>query len=61
VAQKSVNLKHSSVLTGMYRFKHASQFLERHSSVLSCAVDIEDLVRTILVNSVSNKEINNVF
>jgi hypothetical protein len=37
VAQKSVNLKHYLVLTGMLRFKPASQFVERFHRVMSRA------------------------
>jgi hypothetical protein len=44
VPQKSVNLKHSLVLTGMFRFKPASQFVERYHSVVGCALDTEDLI-----------------
>jgi hypothetical protein len=35
VAQESLNLKHSLVLTGMFSFKPASQFEERYHSVVS--------------------------
>jgi hypothetical protein len=44
VAQKSVNLKHSLVVTGMFRFKPATQFVERYHSVVSCALNTEDLI-----------------
>jgi hypothetical protein len=44
VAQKSVNLKHSFVLTGMFRFKPASRFVERYQSVVSCALNTKDLI-----------------
>jgi hypothetical protein len=43
VAQKSVNLKQSVILTGILKFKPASQFLERYHSVLSRALNMEDL------------------
>jgi hypothetical protein len=44
VPQKSVNLKHSLVLTRMFTFKRAIQFLERYNSVVSCAFNMEDLI-----------------
>jgi hypothetical protein len=44
VAQKSVNLKHSLVITGMFRFKPATQFVERYHSGVSCAMNSEDLI-----------------
>jgi hypothetical protein len=36
--------KHSLVLTGIFVFKHASQFVERHHSAVFCALNIEDLI-----------------
>jgi hypothetical protein len=47
VAQKSVNLKRSPLLTGMFRFKPVSQFVERYHSVASCALNMEDLISNI--------------
>jgi hypothetical protein len=44
VAQTSVNLKHSLVLVGMFRFKCPSQFVGRYQSVVSCALNMEDLI-----------------
>jgi hypothetical protein len=44
MAQKSVNLKHSLALTGMFRIKPASQFVERYHRVVSCASNMEDLI-----------------
>jgi hypothetical protein len=44
VPQKSVNLNHSLVWTGMVRFKPGSQFVERYHSVVSCALNMEDLI-----------------
>jgi hypothetical protein len=44
MAQKSVNLQHSFVLTEMSRFKHTSQFVEGHRSVVICALNMEDLI-----------------
>jgi hypothetical protein len=44
VAQKSVNLKHYVVLTGMFRFKPASQFVEPYHNAVSCAVNMENLI-----------------
>jgi hypothetical protein len=42
--QKSVNLKHSLLLTGLSRFKPASQFVERFRSIMSCELNMEDLI-----------------
>jgi hypothetical protein len=44
VAQKSVNPKHSLVVTGMFRFTPASQYAERYRSVVSCALNMEGLI-----------------
>jgi hypothetical protein len=44
VTQKSVNLKQSFVLTGMFGIKPASQFVELYHSVVSCALNTEDLI-----------------
>jgi hypothetical protein len=41
--KKSVNLKHSVVLMGMFGFKHAIQFIESYGISLSCSLNIEDL------------------
>jgi hypothetical protein len=40
----SVDLKHSLVLTGMFRFKPANSFVEQYHSVVSCAFNIEVLI-----------------
>jgi hypothetical protein len=40
VAEVSVNLKYSLVLTGMFRFKFAGQFVERYHSVVSRALNL---------------------
>jgi ABC-type Na+ transport system ATPase subunit NatA len=42
--QKSVNLKYSLVLTGMLRLKPASQHVQRYHSVVSCALNMEELI-----------------
>jgi hypothetical protein len=39
--QKSVNNKHSRVLTGIIRFKSASQFVECYHNVVNYAMNIE--------------------
>jgi hypothetical protein len=39
----------------------ANQFVEYYHRVVSCALCMETSFRTIFVNSVSNKEISNVF
>jgi hypothetical protein len=44
VSRKSVDLKHSLVLTKMLRFKPSSQFVERYHSVVSCLLNMEDLI-----------------
>jgi hypothetical protein len=44
MTQKSVNLKHSLVLTGMFRFKPGSQFAERYHSVVSRALNMGDVI-----------------
>ncbi|PNF27028.1 hypothetical protein B7P43_G10396, partial [Cryptotermes secundus] len=44
LAQKPVNLKHYLVLTGVFRFKAARQFGQRYHSVVSCALNVEDLI-----------------
>jgi hypothetical protein len=54
-ARKPVTLEHSLVLTGMFRFKPASQFVERYHSVMQSSF------RTYLLHSVSSKEICNYF
>jgi hypothetical protein len=42
--QKSVTLKHSLVLTGMFTFKPASRFVERYHIVVGCALNMEGLI-----------------
>jgi hypothetical protein len=44
MTQKSVNLKHFFVLTGMFRFKPANHFLEWYHSGVSCELNMEDLI-----------------
>jgi hypothetical protein len=36
--------KHSPVLMGMFRCKPASLFVERYHGVVSCALNMEDLI-----------------
>jgi hypothetical protein len=55
VDQKSVNLKYSLVLTGMFRFKTASQFVERFHSPVGCALNMESLTSKQNFNSINNK------
>jgi hypothetical protein len=43
VAPKSVNLRHSLVFAGIFRFKPAGQFVEHHS-IVSCTLNMEDLI-----------------
>jgi hypothetical protein len=40
VAQKSVNLKYSLVLSGMFRFKLVSKCAERHHRAVRCALNV---------------------
>jgi hypothetical protein len=61
VAQKSVNLQRSLVLTEMFRFKPASRFLERYHSVVNCAMNTENPISNNFVNSESNKDISKMF
>jgi hypothetical protein len=44
MAQKLVNPKHSLVLTEMFEFKPANQFVERYHSVVSYTLNVEDLI-----------------
>jgi hypothetical protein len=44
MAQKSINIKHSLLLTGMFRFKPAIQFGEPYHSVLICLYNMEDII-----------------
>jgi hypothetical protein len=44
VVQTSVTLKYSLILTGMFRFKPVSQFVERYHSVVSCSLNMEVLI-----------------
>jgi hypothetical protein len=60
VNQKSVNLNYSLILMGMFRLKPVSKFVKRYYSVVSCAMNTRDIIGTILVNSVTNREINNL-
>jgi hypothetical protein len=44
VPQKKFNLKHSSILKGVFRFKTASQFVEECHNVVSCAINVKNLL-----------------
>jgi hypothetical protein len=44
LTQKSVTLKYSLVLTGMFLFKPASECVERYHSVESCALNVESFI-----------------
>jgi hypothetical protein len=44
LGKRSVNLKYFLVLTGMFRFKLTSQFVERYHSIFNCALNMEDLI-----------------
>jgi hypothetical protein len=59
VEQKSANLKHSLVLSGMFTFKPSGQFAERYHSAASYALNMEGLISNIFYK-LSN-EICNIF
>jgi hypothetical protein len=59
MARKSFNLKYSLVLTVMFRYQSASQFVERHHSVMSCSLNMEDLISNNF-RKFSNKVIKNI-
>jgi hypothetical protein len=61
VAQNSVSLKHSLLLTGMIRYKPASQFVERYHSVVSGALNMVISFRINPVNPISNYDTSKVF
>jgi hypothetical protein len=44
MAQQSVNLKCSLVLTGMFRLKPASQFVEVYRRIVNCALKMEEFI-----------------
>jgi hypothetical protein len=44
VFEREVNLKYPLVLTWMLRFKPTSRFAEWYHSVVSCALNLEDVV-----------------
>jgi hypothetical protein len=44
IFRQSVNLKHSPLLTRMFTFEPASQFVEGYHSPVSCALNMEGLV-----------------
>jgi hypothetical protein len=48
MTQKTVNLKHLPLLTGMFKFKPASQFVEWYNSAVSCGLNMEDLISKIV-------------
>jgi hypothetical protein len=39
-----LNLQYCLILTGMFRFKPASQFVEQYHNVVSCALNMEGLI-----------------
>lgn len=59
VARKLVNLKHPLALTGMLRFKSVIQFAERYHSVMTCALNLNDLF-SIFFCEFSNKGISKI-
>jgi hypothetical protein len=44
VTQKLHKLKYSLVFTGGFRFKPAIQFVEQYRSIVSCALNMDDLI-----------------
>jgi hypothetical protein len=44
VTQKSVNIKHSLISVGMFRLKPASQFVQWHYGIVSCALNMKTLI-----------------
>lgn len=56
-AQKSVNLRYSLVIMGMFT---ATEFLKRYHSVLISALNMEDLISKSFLNAATNEEISNV-
>jgi hypothetical protein len=61
VALKSVNLIHFLVLTGMFVFKLASQITNGITTLWALHLTCRNSFRNMFVNSVSIKEIVNVF
>jgi hypothetical protein len=49
MAQRSVNPKHSLVLAVMFRFKPASQFVERCHGIVNCSLSMEDFISIFLL------------
>jgi hypothetical protein len=43
------------VLTGIFRFQPANQFVGRYHTVVSCTMNMEDIILKSFVNSLSNK------
>jgi hypothetical protein len=46
--QRVYTPQHSPVLRGMFRFKPVSELVERYRSVVSCAMNMEDLISNCL-------------
>jgi hypothetical protein len=44
MAQNSLILKYSDVVTGMLRFKPANQSIERYDGFASCALNTKELI-----------------
>jgi hypothetical protein len=41
---QNVKLKYSLALMGMFSFKNSGQFVKRYHSVVSCALNMDDLI-----------------
>ena len=54
MAQKLVNQNHSYILTGTPVQSYASRFVKRYRSVVSCALNMEDIISCSFENSVSS-------
>jgi hypothetical protein len=55
---KSQITKTALVLTGMFRFKPARQFVGRCHSVVRCSLNMGISFRTVFVNQMTNKNID---
>jgi hypothetical protein len=47
VVQRSVNLEHSLVLKGIFRFKPTNQSVKRYHNVVRCALSMEDFISNV--------------
>jgi hypothetical protein len=59
VTQKSVKLKYSELLLGMFRIKPVIQFIERYNSIVNCLLNELDLISNNFYEFRNSKEIYN--